>query len=489
MARPSAPQIIRLLLIMVWVVLFALLIKRDVFVRKVDINEAEILRQSRQESYSGVYFSKKRIGYVKTTMTPKEPAGFTLEQSALINLQILDARHPVRLTLTAGLTDRYLLEDFNFTLTSPLYQIAGKGHTEPKAIVLTINTGKEIIHDRIPIKSPPFLSSNQRAYLLNQKLTPGDKIKIPYFDPISMSGQDTVMEYRGKEKILIKGRIQLLHHFSEKVSGIRINSWLDDSGKVIKEESPAGFVFLAEPKFQALDVAEPADELLSSVSAPLTGTLPDLATVSEIRYRLNLPEDVAFDLSGGRQQFADPMLTVRREPLPAPEGNACPAPQYLKATPYIQAEHKLIKELAASLTSGQKNALDRTKAIAGWVYEHIEKRPVLGIPDALTTFLNRRGDCNEHAALFAALARSAGIPARVVAGVTYQRGAFYYHAWNEVCIADNWLSVDTTVDQMPADLSHIRFIEGEGREMIKIGALLGKLAIEVVVPEQTGTGP
>jgi transglutaminase-like putative cysteine protease len=110
----------------------------------------------------------------------------------------------------------------------------------------------------------------------------------------------------------------------------------------------------------------------------------------------------------------------------------------------------------------------------------LEKKPVLSIPDALSTLRTKVGDCNEHAALFAALARSVSIPARVVAGVTYHEGMFYYHAWNEVCLAGKWISLDATKNQFPADLSHIKFVQGETNEQIKIGALLGKLKIEVL---------
>ena len=94
------------------------------------------------------------------------------------------------------------------------------------------------------------------------------------------------------------------------------------------------------------------------------------------------------------------------------------------------------------------------------------------------------GDCNEHAALFAALARNVGIPTRVVAGVTFYDEAFYYHAWNEVCLDDIWYSVDTTKNQFPADLSHIKFVEGETSEQVRIAALLGKLQIEIIDNEK-----
>ena len=152
----------------------------------------------------------------------------------------------------------------------------------------------------------------------------------------------------------------------------------------------------------------------------------------------------------------------------------------LKATPYIQSDNKFIIEQAETIISKANNDLQKVEALINWVYINIEKKPVLSIPDAVTTLRTRVGDCNEHAALFAALSRSVSIPARVAAGVTYHKGKFYYHAWNEVCINGKWISLDTTNNQFPADLSHIKFVEGETIEQVKIGALLGRLTIEIL---------
>ncbi|NOQ46707.1 MAG: hypothetical protein GQ559_08570 [Desulfobulbaceae bacterium] len=44
---------------------------------------------------------------------------------------------------------------------------------------------------------------------------------------------------------------------------------------------------------------------------------------------------------------------------------------------------------------------------------------------------------------------------------------------------EQWISMDTTVNQLPADLLHIRFARGDLEQQIKIGALLGKLKIEI----------
>jgi transglutaminase-like putative cysteine protease len=111
------------------------------------------------------------------------------------------------------------------------------------------------------------------------------------------------------------------------------------------------------------------------------------------------------------------------------------------------------------------------------VYRNIEKRPVLSLPDALSTLENRMGDCNEHAVLMAALARAAGIPCRVEAGLVYLKGRFYYHAWNLVYVG-RWITVDSLFGQLPADVGHIRFITGT-QQQIDIMGIIGKVQINI----------
>ena len=86
----------------------------------------------------------------------------------------------------------------------------------------------------------------------------------------------------------------------------------------------------------------------------------------------------------------------------------------------------------------------------------------------------RRGDCNEHAVLLAALARAAGIPARVVAGAVYADDGFYYHAWNELWLGA-WVSADAVFDQMPADATHVKLVEGGPERHLALAELVGQL--------------
>ncbi len=121
----------------------------------------------------------------------------------------------------------------------------------------------------------------------------------------------------------------------------------------------------------------------------------------------------------------------------------------------------------------------KAQKIMRWIYENIQKRPVLSVPNALETLRNRMGDCNEHAVLMAAMARAAGIPAQIETGLVYMNGRFYYHAWNVLYLGD-WLTVDALMGQMPADVTHIRFIRGEPDKQIDLIKVIGKVKINIL---------
>jgi transglutaminase-like putative cysteine protease len=94
------------------------------------------------------------------------------------------------------------------------------------------------------------------------------------------------------------------------------------------------------------------------------------------------------------------------------------------------------------------------------------------------------GDCNEHTALYVAMARAAGIPARIAVGLVFVHGAFYYHAWPEVYVdrttsSGLWLPVDPTLNQFPADATHIRLTRGGLEKQAAILPLIGHLSIDV----------
>ena len=115
----------------------------------------------------------------------------------------------------------------------------------------------------------------------------------------------------------------------------------------------------------------------------------------------------------------------------------------------------------------------------------LEKKPTVSLPSALEVLRTRVGDCNEHTALFVALARAAGIPARINVGLVAVRSAFYYHAWPEVYIAEGkergfWLPVDPTLNQFPADATHVRLARGGLDKQAAILPLIGRVKMTIL---------
>ncbi|MCI5139635.1 MAG: transglutaminase domain-containing protein, partial [Candidatus Electrothrix sp. AR1] len=264
-----------------------------------------------------------------------------------------------------------------------------------------------------------------------------------------------------------------------------------DQGKVIRERSPAGFIFQAEPKFKAMDIQDSGDELLSAVAVKYAGKLlEENSRVAE--FRLQFPEEAEVKLNGGRQDFAEGTLTLTKEAFPPllkdneliSENSCVSDDATVSASRYVQSDNSDIKKKAMEIVGDVVDLVRQVALLSEWLYKNIEKRPVIGLPDALTTLKSGRGDCNEHAALFAALARSLNIPTVIAAGVTLHNDAFYYHAWNEVCLDGQWISLDTTVNQLPADLYHIRFTRGDLEGQLAIGALIGKLQIEILPSQE-----
>jgi transglutaminase-like putative cysteine protease len=192
-------------------------------------------------------------------------------------------------------------------------------------------------------------------------------------------------------------------------------------------------------------------------------------------------------LHGGRQTLNGQVLTVKKETLDdlaaelSPENLSALQKIFLKPGPFIQSDHQKIRNLAQEILKGDPAAdpLTRADKLMNWVYTQIEKRPVLSLPDALSTLENKVGDCNEHAVLLAALGRAAGIPTRIEAGLVYMKDRFYYHAWNLMYLG-RWITVDPVFGQLPADVSHLRFATGSPERQLDIMGLIGKIQLTVL---------
>jgi len=143
---------------------------------------------------------------------------------------------------------------------------------------------------------------------------------------------------------------------------------------------------------------------------------------------------------------------------PFPLTNVDPAFQdYLSATEQVQTHDPRIRQLAGELTKGVKTQFDAVQRIISWVVDHVHYVTPPVRYDALYSLESGKGNCQNYSHLSAALLRAAGIPARIVNGVTlnqpfdidWAKGVLTFkmgqgrHSWIEVWFPDlDWVPFD-----------------------------------------------
>jgi transglutaminase-like putative cysteine protease len=152
---------------------------------------------------------------------------------------------------------------------------------------------------------------------------------------------------------------------------------------------------------------------------------------------------------------------------------------FLRAEPLIQSDDPRIQAQARQITGGTRDPHRVVEQLNDWVYDHLDKQITISVPSAVEVLETKRGDCNEHTILFVAMARAMGIPARTAAGLAYVNGSFYYHAWPEVYLGD-WVAVDPTFGQFPADAAHLRFTVGGLARQVELIRLIGRLDLDII---------
>ena len=152
----------------------------------------------------------------------------------------------------------------------------------------------------------------------------------------------------------------------------------------------------------------------------------------------------------------------------------------LEAEPLIQSDDPRIqREARQAVGRWLRDPKAAASRLTTRVDRMLAKSVTFSVPSALQVLESRQGDCNEHTVLYVAMARALGLPARTAVGLVYLNGSFFYHAWPEVWLGE-WVAVDPTFGQYPADASHIRFVIGGLAQQVEIIRLIGRLNIEVI---------
>lgn len=441
------------------------------------------------ERWMNILQGDRRIGTTYSRLEPVED-GYHLAEKVTMRINTMGLVQDLVLDSSGWLNPDLTLSRFTFAMHSGLFTFMARGHVEDNHLVCRLQSGGDERHLRIPLEAPPYLPAGIFPAVAEAGLAPGDRRVFHIFDPSTMAQEKITLEIQGREMLRLGNREVDALKVSLEFKGVTQEAWLDDNGQVLMEKGLLGIRQERVSREEALS-SQPvsASGDLTRVAAVVPDRdLPDPTTLSQISLQLEGIDLERYDLDDGRQHLEGDRLTLTREdlaglPKALPQKNLSPAiAADLAPSTFVQSDHPKIQALAAQLVDPEDAPLANLRRIVGWIQTNIAKRPVLSLPDAVTTLDNRMGDCNEHAVLMAALARAAGYPAQVEAGLVYQQGRFFYHAWNRVYIG-RWITVDALFGQIPADVSHIRFTRGTAQQQLDIIPLLGNLQIRVLEME------
>ena len=456
------------------------------FFRPQTLSISAIKASGARETWMNIVQSNNKIGFSHSRFSAEQD-GYRLQETVRMRINTMGMVQDINLKTIGRLNRDFSLADFDFKIISGRFSFNVTGSVSGDVLtVRTISAGTSREAD-IPLKAKPYLLPAVRAAMSAADLTTGDKYAFDIFDPATMGQTAVMVEVIGQEDLQIMGDTHSATKVALNFKGTSQLAWIGDSGEVLKEKGILGIQLektTREDALRGLSAAASAD-LTQTASVASNVRLENPERLANLKVEISGISIKNLQLTGGRQTLQDNILSIDKETLTnlsadIQERNLQNLERiFLKPGPFIQSDDQKIQALAHEIAGGQAAPLDKLRLLVNWVHKNIEKRPVLSLPDALSTLENRVGDCNEHAVLLAALARAAGIPCRIEAGLVYLKGRFYYHAWNVVYLG-RWITVDAVFDQIPADVSHIRFVTGSPSQQLDLMGIIGKLQLKVI---------
>lgn len=439
-----------------------------------------------KDTWKNILQNGEKIGVSHSTLS-KTPTGYQLQETLYLRINTMGMVQDINLNTTGRLHPDFSLAAFDFKISSGRFQFTAKGSVSDNALTIISQSSGPPRKDTLQLDQKLYLTSGIIDAVMASEFDDSQVLTLFVFDPATMSQQPVDIRVLGREDIRIMGQSLKARKVSLSFKGATQLAWIGESGEILKEQGLLGISLEKTTRTDALFglPVGSSQDLTQVASVPANIRIENPERLDRLRLKIDGIQSSEAALESGRQTFRQNILTIVRESLTGLAANRAEKvgdealSDYLKPSIFIQSNDPKIKKLADSIVSADDAALIKAKKLMDWVYRNIEKRPVLSLPDALSTLENRVGDCNEHTMLLAALSRAAGIPAKVEAGLVYLNDRFYYHAWNALYLGE-WITADALMGQLPADVTHIRFSSGAHSLPLDIIGIIGKIKLEIL---------
>ena len=258
-------------------------------------------------------------------------------------------------------------------------------------------------------------------------------------------------------------------------------SWVDAGGVLVHQETPGGITL----ERSAFEIVRDNDRVRrATVSQAWRRRVPGMLVLTETRrgpdtaaqtrrFMIEIdsvrPWPGTSLLDAGRQAWSGNLVTIDRD---GPPDSTATAPAYaLQSTWELPIRDGGIETAAMEALQGARTGTDSLRQLTLWVARNIATDSGSSVATtALYTLRSRQGTAEGQSRLLAAMARSRGIPARVVSGLALTQEESYAHTWVELW-QGRWIAADPTFGHFPASASLLRLVEGGGTRGIGLLAV------------------
>jgi hypothetical protein len=480
-----AVKIINLIAFCTWGVLISLLLYRNYTGEPLE--KMQELKGSIDKAtyWYDIYAGQRKIGFASTTYE-KVGDEIIIKHNREIKVK-KDGHEKLLMGMLKCLSDSY------YSIKSFEYASHFKDEEGIK-VTGEVDSGNIIFFLESPEKRKTYkISTNGKNFYLpvtlipalhQKKPAPNTVFQIPMLDLVRLSINDVKVVL--EEIRPIKAGIQILSSYKFKAGNAIW--WGNENGIIIKEESLSGITLYSQVETIAKD---PSDRILFDYTS-----LPFFKSEKVIPY----PEKLKMLKVRIRGLRLDPMLyenslitlkndtlkigsedpeETRKKSYTLPYKNDALS-RYLKADEWVRSDDKNVKGNALNMAVTEKNdAFHLARYLNSNLYFTVKVMPLFVLLDSLDIFKSRLGDDRERTVMFASFARAAGLPTRLIGGLVYRDGYFYFHTWPEVWF-DKWMPVDPTLAQFPADVTHIPLKEGTLKDITSMVDYLREVNIEIL---------
>jgi hypothetical protein len=483
----KAVKLVHFGIILLWFFLLSFLFYKDHSGATLERNK--LLQEAFQKKtyWYDIYSKTKKIGFAKTSFEQAGDEILIKQERAVHVIRKQSGEKTILFKKLRCLTDLYyMIKSFEY-----ISHLKGKqgikvnGKVEQDNISLFLDTSRKRKAYNLPVKDMNFYIPLTFMPVVHQKVPVSDmRLSIPILNFSSLTIDDVNVVLEEIRPVKISHDVQNIYKF--RMGDLLM--WTNERGIIVKEQLGGTVLYLQQQK-----IAENSEErvLFDITSLPYFKSnkmISDTEILNRLSVRIKnfrliprLYENSFVTLNDNILRINNKGIErLKKKSYTLPSEGDSSLHKYLNPDDWVSSEYRPIKNTGEIYARSFKHdAFSFAQYLYGYVYNIIKTWPVFVLSDGEDILKTLSGDYLERTVLFASYARAGGLPTRLVGGLVYVDGYFYFHTWPEVWLK-MWVPLDPTLFQFPADVTHIPLKEGTLEDIVSITDDLKDIEIEVL---------